>query len=506
MQSVIQTVSLRGVDVVPVSVQVHISNGLPAMAIVGLADKSVAESKERVRAALSSLGLASPAKRVAVNLAPADIIKEGAHFDLPIAMGILLAMGVLPADSLDGFVVLGELSLSAEINKVSGILPVALHASSIGAGLVCPHENGPEAAWAGQIDIAAPSRLSDLISHIKGVTRLPAPEQFLLTQNEDGPDMADIVGQETARQALEIAAAGGHHMLMIGPPGAGKSMLASRLPALLPPLTPEEALETTIIHSVANQLSASGLVSRRPYRDPHHSASMASLVGGGNKALPGEASLAHHGILFLDELAEFNRAALDGLRQPLETGEIIVARANHHIRYPARFQLIAAMNPCRCGYLCDAERACSKAPVCAQNYMARISGPMLDRFDITLEVEEVLPEQLLSSSASSPTAAIKSRIDAARQFASQRLNIKDAPLNVTMTAAELKAEIGSNPEITDLLNNEMKSQKLSARGLHKAVRVARTIADLNASPIISRLHMLEALSYRRFLTGRLHSG
>jgi len=506
MQSIIHTVSLRGIDVVPVSVQVHISNGLPTMAIVGLADKSVAESKERVRAALSSLGLALPAKRVAVNLAPADIPKEGAHFDLPIAMGILLAMGVVPADSLDGFLVLGELSLSADINKVSGILPVALYASSIGSGLVCPHENVPVAAWAGQIDIAAPSRLSDLISHIRGTTRLPSPEPYLLSDKEAGPDMADIAGQETARHALEIAATGGHHMLMIGPPGAGKSMLASRLPALLPALTPEEALETTIIHSVAGLLPVSGLVSRRPYRDPHHSASMASLVGGGIKALPGEASLAHNGILFLDELAEFNRVTLDGLRQPLETGEITLARANHHIRYPARFQLIAAMNPCRCGHLSDSERACSKAPICAQHYMARISGPMLDRFDIMLDVEEVSPEHLLTTQESEATASIKNRIEAAREFASQRLNTINAPLNSVMNAADIKSELENNPEITDILNSAMKAQKLSARGLHKAVRVARTIADLNASVSISKLHMLEALSYRQFLTGKLHSG
>ena len=497
--------SLKGVDVVPVTVQVHISNGLPAMAIVGLADKSVAESKERVRAALSSLGLALPAKRVAVNLAPADIPKEGAHFDLPIAMGILVAMGVVPADSLDGFLVLGELSLSAEINKVSGILPVALYASAIGLALVCPSENGPEAAWAGQIDIVAPSRLSDLISHIRGATRLPAPEPFLLSDQEAGPDMADIAGQETARHALEIAATGGHHMLMIGPSGAGKSMLASRLPSLLPPLTPEEALETTIIHSVAGLLAVSGLVSKRPFRDPHHSVSMASLVGGDIKALPGEASLAHNGILFLDELAEFSRTTLDGLRQPLETGEIIIARANHHIRYPSRFQLIAAMNPCRCGYLSDAERACSKAPICAQNYMARISGPMLDRFDIMLDVDEVSPAHLLAPHDSEPTASIKQRIDNARHFASQRLKANNPQLNATMDAAEIKTELEHNPEITDILNRAMTAQKLSARGLHKAVRVARTIADLNASAKISKLHMLDALSYRHFLTGKLRS-
>ena len=279
MQSVIQSVSLQGVDVVPVSVQAHISNGLPAMAIVGLADKSVNESKERVRAALSSLGLALPAKRVAINLAPADLPKEGAHFDLPIAMAVLLAMGVLPADTLDGFVVLGELSLGAAVNKVSGILPAALYASSHAHGLVCPFDNGAEAAWAGQLEIIAARSLPQILNHFRGSQILTPPEAQLVEEVRGGPDMAELSGQETARRALEIAALGGHHMLMVGPPGAGKSMLASRLPSLLPPLSPKEALEATIIHSIAGQVPASGLISTRPFRDPHHSASMPALIG-----------------------------------------------------------------------------------------------------------------------------------------------------------------------------------------------------------------------------------
>ena len=344
MQSFVSTVAYRGIETLDVSVQVHMSNGLPAMAIVGLADKAVAESKERVRAALSSLGLALPAKRIAVNLSPADLLKEGAHFDLPIAMGLLTAMGVLPSDSLSEHIILGELALDGSIRRVAGILPAALHAKGSAKALICPAENGAEAAWAGDLTILASQNLTELINHLRGNQLLAAPVARAEPPPENGPDLADLKGQETARRALEIAAAGGHNLLMIGPPGAGKSMLAARLPSLLPPLTASEALEATMIHSVAGALPASGLIQQRPFRDPHHSASMASLVGGGQKAWPGEVSLAHRGVLFLDELAEFSRPALDSLRQPLETGDIVIARANHHVRYPARFQLVAAMN------------------------------------------------------------------------------------------------------------------------------------------------------------------
>ena len=506
MQSVIQTVSFRGVDIQPVSVQVHISNGLPSMAIVGLADKSVAESRERVRAALSSLGLALPAKRVAVNLAPADLLKEGAHFDLPIALGILCAMGGLPADAVEGYTVLGELSLSGEVQKVSGILPVALHTASLKCGLICPFDNGAEAAWAGQLDIIAASSLAQILNHLSGRQVITPPQPQRLPQSEDGPDMAELAGQETARRAFEVAAAGGHHLLMVGPPGAGKSMLASRLPALLPPLSPKEALETTIIHSVAGQLPSSGLVHQRPYRDPHHSASMAALVGGGLKALPGEASLAHHGVLFLDELAEFSRQALDGLRQPLETGEITVARANHHIRYPAQFQLVAAMNPCRCGYLADAGRACSRAPDCSRQYMARISGPMLDRFDIILDIAELSSHDLLYAEPAEPSSEIRKRILEARRFSSLRGPASSADVNARLSASQVRDEIELSADVKTVLDQVMETHKLSARGLHKAVRVARTIADLASSSEIRKMHMLEALSYRHYLSGRLVSG
>ena len=497
MQSFVSTVAYRGIETLDVSVQVHMSNGLPAMAIVGLADKAVAESKERVRAALSSLGLALPAKRIAVNLSPADLLKEGAHFDLPIAMGLLTAMGVLPSDSLSEHIILGELALDGSIRRVAGILPAALHAKGSAKALICPAENGAEAAWAGDLTILASQNLTELINHLRGNQLLAAPVARAEPPPENGPDLADLKGQETARRALEIAA-GGHNLLMIGPPGAGKSMLAARLPSLLPPLTASEALEATMIHSVAGALPASGLIQQRPFRDPHHSASMASLVGGGQKAWPGEVSLAHRGVLFLDELAEFSRPALDSLRQPLETGDIVIARANHHVRYPARFQLVAAMNPCRCGYLSDPARACSRAPRCAQDYMARISGPILDRFDILLDVAELRPSELLSEQLSESTAAVRKRILSSRNFAAARHSDHPEILNAHLEASSLNDELKNNDEIRTLYSEALEKQALSARGFHKSIRVERTIADLAASQQITRYHVLEALSYRRF--------
>ena len=499
MHSHIHTISFRGIDTIPVSVQVHLSNGLPAMAIVGLADKAVGESRERVRAALSSLGLALPAKRIAVNLSPADIVKEGAHFDLPIALGVLVAMGALPQDAVDEHPVLGELSLDGSIQPVSGILPAALCAAERSQRLICPAENGPEAAWGGDIDILAAGSLTELLNHLRGTQLLSPVKPGMLTTPPSGPDMADLRGQETARRAMEIAATGGHNLLMIGPPGAGKSMLAARLPDLLPPLSAREALEVTVIHSIIGQVPKGGLCQKRPFREPHHSASMAALVGGGQKAMPGEISLAHNGVLFLDELAEFNRVAIDSLRQPLEIGEIIIARANNHIRYPARFQLIAAMNPCRCGYLADASRACSRAPDCARLYMAKVSGPMLDRFDIMIDVAELPPSELLSPSVAENSASVHRRILAACEFGAGRHNGSNSQVNARLSADQIDRHIVLAPDIKRLLEEAMTKQKLSARGFHKVLRVAQTIADLERGETLQRHHVLEALSYRGVL-------
>ncbi|HYM33536.1 MAG TPA: YifB family Mg chelatase-like AAA ATPase, partial [Candidatus Cybelea sp.] len=385
----VHTVAFQGIQVMPVDVQVQVSGGLPAFNVVGLPDKAVAESRERVRAALAGVGLALPPKRITVNLAPADLPKEGGHFDLPIALGLLVVMGVLPGDEIAGYTALGELALDGAITAVAGVLPAALHAAGEERGVICPAACGGEAAWANGADVLAPASLIALVNHFKGTQVLSAPVAKLADATANIADLRDIKGQESAKRALEVAAAGGHNLLMIGPPGAGKSMLAARLPGLLPPLDASEILEVSMIASLAGQLGDGRLTRRRPFRNPHHSASMAALIGGGARAKPGEVSLAHLGVLFLDELPEFNRAALDSLRQPLETGKAVVARANAHVTYPARVQLVAAMNPCRCGYLGDAALACSRAPRCAADYQARLSGPLLDRIDMHVDVPPV---------------------------------------------------------------------------------------------------------------------
>jgi magnesium chelatase family protein len=386
--------AFQGIEAREVDVQVHIDGGSPYFSIVGLADKAVGESRDRVRAALSSIGLALPPKHITVNLAPADLPKEGSHYDLPIALGVLAAMGVLPAREIAGYTALGELSLDAQLTAVAGVLPAALAAAEAGRGLICPASGGAEAAWAGQIEIIAAPSLIALVNHMKGAQVLNAPTAKLADEAVSIPDLKDVKGQETAKRALEIAAAGGHNMLMVGPPGAGKSMLAARLPGVLPPLDAREALELSMVQSLAGELRDGAISRRRPFRSPHHSASMAALVGGGIRVKPGEVSLAHLGVLFLDELPEFQRGVLDSLRQPMETGEAVVARANAHVRYPARFQLIAAMNPCRCGYLGDPAQACGRAPKCGTDYQARLSGPLLDRIDIHIDVAAVTARDL----------------------------------------------------------------------------------------------------------------
>ena len=493
MHAAVTTVAFRGIDTIPVEVQVHIANGLPAMAIVGLADKAVAESRERVRAALGSIGLALPPKRIAVNLAPADVVKEGAHFDLPIALGLLVAMGSVPSDAVANMLVLGELSLHGGIEPVSGVLPAAMAAVAAGQNLICPAKCGPEAAWASELSIIAPPDLMSLLNHLRGGQFLPPPQPELLPAAQTAPDMSDLRGQETARRVLEIAAAGRHNLLMIGPPGAGKSMLAARLPGLLPPLSPREALEVTMLHSIAGQLPAGGLIQTRPYRDPHHSASMAALVGGGARARPGEISLSHRGVLFLDELAEFSKPVLDALRQPLETGNIVVACANHHVIYPAEFQLVAAMNPCRCGYLGDPARACARAPACGRSYCERISGPMLDRFDLIVELPEVDSRLLLQSAPAEASAVIAARVRDAASFAA---GLKPPSVDGKMHLDDQLAPGRLTDAARQLLETAIDKQALTARGFHRVLRVSRSIANLAQSDQIDRPHLAEALAYR----------
>ncbi|GJE76833.1 Competence protein ComM [Methylorubrum suomiense] len=357
----VATVAFEGIEARAVDVQVQIAPGAVAFTVVGLPDKAVAESRERVRAALIASGLALPAKRITVNLAPADLPKEGSHYDLPIALAVMGAIGALPEDALSSYCVLGELALDGSITAVAGVLPAAMAANGRGLGLICPAATGPEAAWAaGDMDVLAPRSLIQLANHFKGSQVMARPRPAIAAPAGTMPDLRDIKGQEGAKRALEIAAAGGHNLLFNGPPGAGKSMLAARLPSILPPLDPRELLEVSMIQSVAGQLKDGALSNRRPFRQPHHSASMAALVGGGLNARPGEVSLAHGGVLFLDELPEFTPQVLDSLRQPMETGEVMIARANHRVTYPARFQLVAAMNPCRCGMALEPGYTCRR--------------------------------------------------------------------------------------------------------------------------------------------------
>jgi len=387
--AIVATCAYLGLEARGVDVQVQLAPGVPAFNIVGLADKAVAESRERVRAAIAAIGLALPPKRITVNLSPADLPKEGSHYDLPIALALLAAMGVADAEALSGYVAVGELGLDARIAASPGVLLAALHAASSDKGLICPAAQGSEAAWAGSVEVVAATDLLGLLNHLKGLQLLAPPTPGEAAEAVSGPDLRQVKGQETAKRALEIAAAGGHNLLMIGPPGAGKSLMASCMPGILPPLTPAEALEVSMIGSVAGTLSDGRITRQRPYRAPHHSASIAALVGGGLRVKPGEVSLAHLGVLFLDELPEFQRAVLDSLRQPLETGVVSVARANAHVTFPARVQMIAAMNPCRCGHLGDPALGCSRAPRCAADYQAKVSGPLLDRIDLHVEVEAV---------------------------------------------------------------------------------------------------------------------
>lgn len=504
MVSRIHTVAFQGIETLPVEVQVHLGAGLPAFTIVGLPDKAVAESRERVRAALSSMGVQLPAKRILVNLAPADVQKEGSHFDVPIALGMLVALGMIPADAVEGFVALGELALDGQLQPVAGVLPAAIGAAAHGKGILCPEGNGAEAAFAGDIDILAPGSLLSLINHLKGQQVMPRPEAALKTSETKGPDLAEVRGQAIAKRALEIAAAGGHNLLMIGPPGSGKSMLAACLPSILPPMSPEEMLETNLIASVAGKLMKGGFANQRPFRDPHHSSSMASMVGGGRRAVPGEISLAHHGVLFMDELPEYPRGVLESLRQPLETGTISIARVEAHVTYPARFQLIAAMNPCKCGYLDDAGRACNKAPRCAGDYQGRISGPLLDRIDLHVDVPAVDTLSMLTPANAESSAVVAARVARARLAQQQRfarMNIA-ARTNAEVSGDALQAMVQLNDESSKLLEHATRSLQLSMRGLTRVLRIARTIADLESAADVTRTHLAEALSYRQQPQGR----
>jgi magnesium chelatase family protein len=494
----ITTVAFQGIEAVPVDVQVLMTPGKPVFNIVGLPDKAVAESRERVHAALHASGLALPAKRITVNLAPADLPKEGSHYDLPIALGLMVAMGAVASDTVADHVVLGELALDGRITAVAGVLPAAIGANALSRGLICPAPCGPEAAWAGEeLAVIAPDSLIALANHFRGTQVLSRPQPAIHSGGNDIPDMKDIKGQESARRALEVAAAGGHNMLMVGPPGAGKSMLAARLPSILPPLTPRELLEISMIASIAGELTDGRLSDRRPFRAPHHSASMAALVGGGSRARPGEVSLAHNGVLFLDELPEFTPQVLDSLRQPLEAGETIVARANHRVTYPSRIQLVAAMNPCRCGKAGEPGHVCRRGARCAADYQARISGPLLDRIDIRIEVPALAAADLIRPGVSETSAQVAERVAAARDIQRQRYaGLSKVRCNAQAGADLIEAVATPERAGVQLLEDAAAAMQLTARGYHRVLKLARTLADLDGAEAVARIHVAEALSYR----------
>ncbi|MGY9048793.1 ATPase AAA [Puniceibacterium antarcticum] len=491
------TVAFEGVEARPVEVQCAVTPGLPSFSIVGLPDKAVSEARDRVRAALTSIAIALPSKRITINLSPADLPKEGSHFDLPIALALLSALDVIPCDEVAQLVSLGELSLDGSLVAVHGALPAAMNAAENDRILICPRASGAEAAWVEACTVLAPANLMELIHHFTGRSILSPSTAGEVRPSPTGRDLRDIKGQERAKRALEIAAAGRHHLMLIGSPGSGKSMLAARLPGILPPLTAVEALETSMIHSLAGLLDEGGISRARPFREPHHTASMAAIVGGGKRAQPGEISLAHNGVLFMDEFPEFPRTVLETLRQPIEMGEVMVARANAHITYPCRFMLIAAANPCKCGYLADAAKACSRAPICGEDYLGRISGPLMDRFDMRIEVPPVAFRDLDLPPSGDPSTTVAERVATAR--AVQTLRYGDQPglrTNADVQGQRLEEVCAHDSESHDLMRRAADRFGLSARGYHRVLRVARTIADLDGTEKIQRPHVAEALSYR----------
>ncbi|MGB5837802.1 MAG: YifB family Mg chelatase-like AAA ATPase [Albidovulum sp.] len=491
------TVAFEGVEARIVEVQCAVSAGMPAFTVVGLPNKAVSEARDRVRAALTSMSIALPSKRITVNLSPADLPKEGSHFDLPIALALLAAIDIIPREEVEMTVALGELSLDGQLVPVVGALPAAMAAAEEERSLLCPKACGPEAAWVGATPVIAASTLADVLRHFTGQSPIAPATPGEVSRVTAGRDLRDVKGQERAKRALEIAAAGRHHLLMVGTPGSGKSMLAARMPGILPPLSAVEALETSMIHSLSGLLDEGGISRVRPFREPHHTASMAAIVGGGRGAKPGEISLAHNGVLFLDEFPEFPRAVLETLRQPMETGEVVVARANAHIRYPCRFLLVAAANPCKCGYLTDPTRSCARVPQCGEDYLGRISGPLMDRIDLRVEVPPVAYTDLDLPDAGEASATIADRVAAARNIQTARFEAHpDVRVNADAEGRLLEDVASPDTEGRALLAKVAERFGLSARGYHRVLRVARTIADLAGESEVRKPHVAEAVSYR----------
>ena len=506
MVSQTNTVTFHGIDVIDVNVQSHFSPGMPAFSLVGLPDKTIAESRERIRAALHSIGLMLPSQRIIVNLSPADLVKEGSHFDLPIALALLINMGVLKYEEVQDYLILGELALDGSIIAVNGLLPAAIGANERGCGIICPAKNGEEAAWSGNNNIIAAENILQLINHLKERQTIAQPKATLKdTQTNYLLDLKDIKGQETAKRALEIAAIGGHNMLMSGSPGAGKSMLAARLPSILPQMSANEILECSMIASIAGDITDGQLKTIRPFRSPHHSCSMPAMVGGGmsRRVMPGEISLAHNGVLFLDELPEFPRIVIDSLRQPIEEGKINISRANYHVTYPAKFQLIAAMNPCRCGFLGDPSRECNKASSCGADYQSKISGPFFDRIDIYIEMTNSSINEIINSSEAEDSKTVAARVQAAREIQAKRYEGYGIKNNSELNGDLIKDFADPLPDARLLLNNAAEKLRLSMRGYNRVLKLARSIADLEMENRINKNHIGEALNYRRHFSKKV---